>query len=250
MNHMTRCCAALAFWALLAGGAGAQQPEKIQGTVNQSITTRKETQHSAAEWHAEKERIKSRYFQLQDAIDALEVEHTHMQDVVGRQVAFIERMETRIVEMEKIRQHLVPYLEQIIDRLETAIAKDLPFLRNERSARLTVLRQMIQDPEISMAEKLRRVYEGLRVEMDYGRSVETVKEEIDLNGEQRVVKVLRLGRTALMMLTLDEKQAGIFHNGAWHSVRGASRGEIKKAIEITERRRPIEFVKLPVKGNE
>ncbi len=226
----------------------AEQPEKIEKTIDASIETRGETQKKSAKWQTEKERLKSRYYQLKDTLEATQVEVKHMQDVTARQVAYINRMQQRIIEMEKMRQNLVPYLEEVLNRMEEHMQSDLPFLTDERSARIKTLRQLIYDPELTMGEKLRRVFEGLRVEMDYGKSVETTKQEIVFEGQKLMVQVLRLGRTALLMQTLDENEVGIYHNGAWKPLAGKYKSEIKKAIEITQRRRPIEFVNLPVRG--
>ncbi len=238
---------AAVIWGVSAAGA-AEQPDTIKKTIDSSISVRSETQKKAADWQTKKERMKGRYYQLKDAVEAGKLEVKHMQDVVSRQDVYIQRMQNRIVEMEKIRQNLVPYLEEVLVRIEKTVEQDLPFLLEERRTRISALKQLIHDPELTMGEKMRRVFEGLRVEMDYGKSVETTKEEISFDGQKLMVRVLRLGRTALMMQTLDQSEVGIFHNGEWIPLAGKYREEIKKAIEITERRRPIEFVNLPVKG--
>jgi len=226
----------------------AAQPEKIKKTIDKSVDVRIDTQKKTADWQSKKERMKSRYYQLKDALDASHIEVQHTKDVVDRQVAYISRMQNRILEMEKIRQNMVPYLEEVLNEMERCIERDLPFLMQERTERVTALRKLIYDPELTIGEKMRRVFEGLRVEMDYGRSVETTKEEIEYKGQKIMVRVLRLGRTALLMQTLDEEDVAIYQNGTWLPLQGKYNAEIKKAIEITERRRPIEFVNLPVMG--
>lgn len=242
------------FVMLLAGfvfvnlAHAVEQPEKIKKTINQTIDVRTGTQQKSAKWQTQKERMKSRYYQLKDGVEAGALEVKHLQDVVDRQEAYIARMQNRIVEMEKIRQNLVPFLEEVLARMEKSVSTDLPFLLEERKTRIAALKQLIYDPELTMGEKLRRVFEGLRIEMDYGKSVETTKEEVPFNGEKLMVRVLRVGRTAMMMQTLDEKEAAIYADGKWIELPGKYKDEIKKAIEITERRRPIEFVNLPVKG--
>ena len=156
-------------------------------------------------------------------------------------------MNRKIIELEKMRQQLVPHLSDVVMQMEEEIKSDLPFLMDERSSRIGALKEIIHDPEITMGEKIRRVFEGLRVEMDYGKSVETSKEEIHYMNEKILVKVLRLGRTALLMQTLDEKDIGIYDGGKWVELPGKFKTEINKAIDIAERRRPIEFVNLPVR---
>jgi hypothetical protein len=225
----------------------AEQPEQIEKTIGDAIETRKESQKKADEWQGKKERLKARYYQLKDAMETAQIEVGHMQEVVKRQEAYVARMQKRIVEMEKIRQRLVPYLEEVIAEMEKAVERDLPFLTEERTARIRALKELVHDPELSSGEKIRRVFEALRVEMDYGKSVETTKEEITFQGQKLLVRVLRVGRTALLMETLDEKDAGLYNGREWVPLPGKYKSEIKKAIEITDRRRPIEFVNLPLR---
>jgi hypothetical protein len=224
----------------------AEQPEQIEKTVGSSVETRKETQEKAKQWHNEKDRLKARYFQLKEEIEIANLEEKRMRGLVDRQDAYITRIQTKLIELEKIRQGLIPYLEELLARMDEQVAGDLPFLTEERRLRMENLKTYIYDPEISLGEKLRRVFEGLRVEIEYGRSVEVTKEEILYNNEQLLVKVLRLGRTALLMQTLDEEEIAIYSEG-WHTLPGKYKDEIKKAIAIAQKNRPIEFVNLPLK---
>jgi len=240
--------AALGFFLAFAPAARGAQPEKIINTIDESINTRQETQKKSAAWQAKQDRLKSRYFQLKEAVDLADVEVKHLQEIIDKQDAYIERTRRRVLEMEKIRQRLVPYLNGVIARMEHAIAADLPFLPEERRDRVAALKDIVNDPEVPLGEKLRRVFEGLRVEMDYGKSVETTKEEIQYQGQKLLANVLRIGRTALIMQTLDEAQIGIYDGKGWVQLSGEYKNEIKKAIEITQRRRPVEFVNLPLRG--
>jgi hypothetical protein len=49
------------------------------------------------------------------------------------------------------------------------------------------------------------------------------------------------------MQTLDEEAVGIYDGNQWVELPGKYRAEISKAIDIAERRRPIEFVNLPLR---
>jgi len=225
----------------------SKQPEKIVDTIDGAIKTRKQTQKNTAEWQSKKERLKSRYYQLKDTLETKQIEITHLQEVIDRQKAYIERINRKIIEMEKIRQQLVPYLSNVITKMEEQVKNDLPFLMEERTSRINALKEIIHDPEITMGEKIRRTFEALQVEMNYGKSVETTKEEIKYKDEKILVKVLRLGRTALLMHTLDEKEVGIYDGSVWVELPRKYRAKITNAIDIAERRRPIEFVNLPVR---
>jgi len=226
-------------FVLVAGWlAHAEQPDTIVNTIDKTIKTRKETVKKLSEWQAQKE-----------ALEVTNVEIAHMREIVAKQDAYIARTNNKILEMEKMRQALVPYLNEVVARMEEHINTDLPFLRQERADRVANLKAILADPEVTLAEKLRRVFEGLRVEMDYGKSVETTKEEIIYQGQKLAVHVLRLGRTALLMQTLDEQEVGIYNGKEWEKLPSRYAPEIKKAMDITQRRRPVDFVNLPLRGS-
>lgn len=225
-----------------------EQPDQILNTVDTAIQTRQKTQKKSADWQAQKDRMQGKYFQLKEGIELADVEIKHMQEIVQKQDAYIERASRKVLEIEKMRQELVPYLQQVIERLDAAIQQDLPFLPDERKNRVAGLKDIVNDPEVPLGEKLRRVFEGLRVEMDYGKSVETTKEEITYNGQKMLANVFRMGRTSLIMQSLDEKDIAMFNGTAWVELPGKYSNEIKKAIEISQRRRPVDFVNIPLRG--
>lgn len=250
MGLSAKCILLFLMFVLVADWpAQAEQPDTIVNTIDKTIKTRKETVKKLSEWQAQKERMKAKYYQLKEALEVSNVEIAHMREIVAKQDAYIARTNNKIMEMEKMRQALVPYLNEVVARMEEHINTDLPFLRQERADRVANLKAILADPEVTLAEKLRRVFEGLRVEMDYGKSVETTKEEITYQGQKLAVHVLRLGRTALLMQTLDEQEVGIYNGKEWEKLPSRYAPEIKKAMDITQRRRPVDFVNLPLRGS-
>ncbi|MBN2109385.1 MAG: DUF3450 domain-containing protein [Deltaproteobacteria bacterium] len=231
----------------MAPGAQAAQPGQIKQTIGQSIKTREVTQKKAADWQGNKERMKNRYFQLKESIDMGRMELAHMEEVTAKQNAYLDRTRRKVHEMEKIGRELQPYLQQQVARLSGHIKNDLPFLAEERATRIDTLHTILNDIEIPLSEKLRRTFEAMRVEMDYGKSIETTRTEIDYKGQKVLVNMLRLGRTALLMQTIDEQESALYAGGAWKELPGQYGAEIKKAMEITQRRRPVDFVNLPLR---
>ena len=85
------------------------------------------------------------------------------------------------------------------------------------------------------------------MEMDYGKSVETTKEEIQYKGETHGA-CAAAGAHALLMQTLDEQESGTNNGKQWEELPGSYNAEVKKAMDITQRRRPVDFVNLPIRG--
>src|SRR3546814_3064625 len=74
----------------------------------------------------------------------------------------------------------MPLMLRMTDSLEKFVALDLPFLHNERQARIDNLKQALGDPQVNAGEKFRRILEAYQIEVDYGRTLGV--ERIDIDG--------------------------------------------------------------------
>jgi hypothetical protein len=133
-------------------------------------------------------------------------------------------------------------------RLEAAVAADLPFLAQERTARLVALKQELVRPEVAGAEKLRRLLEALVIEAEYGGSIEVYEEPITVAGEEVHADILRVGRVSVFWRTADGKRVGEFDRAtrAWVELPGKYNRNISTAMEMAARMRPIQIVDLPL----
>jgi hypothetical protein len=71
---------------------------------------------------------------------------------------------------------------------------------------------------------------------------------VDLEGEQVLVEVLRLGRLALFCRTLDGRTTGLFDVATerWRVLPGKFNRDIERAADIAAKRRPVELLRLPI----
>ncbi|MEI6128248.1 MAG: DUF3450 domain-containing protein [Pseudomonadota bacterium] len=238
--------AAALFTATLC--ASAQQPEKIITPMDGSRQKPQETQKKSVDAQKQKEPLKVKYYELKEGMRGTAADIERMKDILAKQEQYITATNNKIIELENMRQNLVPYLKEVILRLEDNVNKDLPFLREERIKTLSELKYTVSDAKISMGEKLKKVLEALKTEMDYGYSVENSMGEIQYKGERLQVHLFRLGRVAMLMRTIDDKEAGIYNGREWAAVSKEYGAEIKKAMDNARRSKSAEFVNLPLKG--
>ena len=139
-------------------------------------------------------------------------------------------------------------MEILLTKLEAWVARDLPFLPEERATRLTSLKETLYDARLSPAEKLRHLLEALQVEGDYGDTVEVYQQRIDVEGETVFADILRLGRLSIFWQTPDGKRAGEYDRVGkkWVEFPAGFSRSIQIAVEIANKRRPIELIKVPV----
>ena len=92
--------------------------------------------------------------------------------------------------------------------LRDLIELDIPFLIQERMARLEELESILYQANFSTAEKFRKIYEAYQIENEYGRTIEAYSGNIDIDGINLAAEFFRLGRLNLFYMTPDQNKTG------------------------------------------
>ena len=238
----------LALSTLLAAAASAQSPEAVLDRAEQAIHAEAAAQEQANAWAQERDQASAeiRNLKLQEAW--LDFQIVKYQRYIEQQNQAIAELERRKEEAARLAMELEPFLETVVDQLEAHVARDLPFLPEERAVRIAFLRQSLDDYHLDLGEKLRRVLEALQVEMEYGRTVETGSREIMLDGRPVRVSTFRLGRTALYYLTEDGSAAGMWDReaGDWQALDTDFARTLMLARDMAARKRAVELLPLPL----
>ncbi len=224
------------------------EADEIQKTVVEAIEIRQDAQKREDAWAGTRAELTTRYRSLKANREHLEkVKFKTEKALTARKVRLAE-YERRIRETARIREELECYLESVTANLEEFIKKDLPFLPEERSIRLSSIKEIMARPDKPVTEKYRMVMESIQVETEYGRTVEVYQDTVDLDGQSVLVDILRLGRLSLFCRTRDGKKTGHYNQAAqgWEVLPSTYCREINKAVQMACRRRTIDMVRLPV----
>ena len=229
---------------LLAQSSADDVRETVQGTVELD----QRTQEERDAWASEQAELEARYRTAKANIAYLSDRIAGEEKAVAGLTESIEELERRMHEARLLQSSLQDTLDTVLVRFEEFVGSDLPFLTDERERRLDELRRELARPEVTGAEKLRRLLEALQIETEYGKSAEVEQQEITLDGEPIFVDVLRVGRVSLFWRTPDGDRAGTFDRGSWEWVELApSYGRtIGNAIEMASRIRPVQLIDLPL----
>ena len=124
----------------------------------------------------------------------------------------------------------------------------MPFLLEERRARVAFLRELMDRADVTVAEKYRRLLEAYQIENDYGRAVDAYRGPLELDGQVLTVDFLKVGRVAFGYLTLDSARAGIWDReaGAWVEVDGEYRRSIRAGLAMANKQASFDLLTLPV----
>ena len=246
---MLRCgLAVLCILTAAAGFAQEETPEQVTGTVKETVDTARRTQQELDDWAAERQSLETRYRTAQANITYLEERLARQQEKAEALDDKVGELERRLRESGRLKAVIQDSMNVVLSRLEAVVARDLPFLPRERSARLAGLRRELAEPDLGAAEKLRLLLEALLVEAQYGETVEVTPMDLELGGTEISVDVLRIGRLALFWRTPDGSQVGSWDpvTRSWNVLPDKYRRRIGQAMEIASRMRPVELVALPL----
>ena len=234
---------------LPSGNVLAQKTDvRLIESVQDAFTIRQDTQKQEDQWAREKATLEEKCQSAEEHIRALQKQ----QRILGNKNVLVSKkikdLKRNLEESESVEAGLQATMEGILDDLDQFVKSDLPFLPDERAKRVRNLRALLASADTAAPEKLRRLLEALKVECEYGESVEVVPETIHVQGETLNADILRLGRLALFWKTPDGKQVGEFdpESKQWVELPGKYKRNILRAMEMAKGTRPSELIKMPV----
>ena len=171
-----------------------------------------------------------------------------LEATIDQQLERKKLLSEQLERLDRTREQLIPMLVRMVDGLEQFVALDMPFLSDERNARIERLRRTLSDPQVPVSEQYRRVFEAYQVEANYGRSLEAWRGP--LSGDSQIVDYLRIGRMAWYYLSLDGQSAWQWNRGQerWDAVPSGQVSAIRKGLRVASEQAAPELLPLPVKG--
>jgi septal ring factor EnvC (AmiA/AmiB activator) len=183
--------------------------------LNQILQAQSEVDRTAAQAQQEVDGIrdrtldaKSRYAQAMTEAESFEKYNEQLSDQVKSQVDEIASIEQQLVDIETTNREVQPLMDKMVRALDQFIALDVPFLIEERTARVSNLKNIMARSDVTISEKYRLILEAYQIELEYGRTLEAYAGTLNAGDERRTVEFVRLGRLSLMYRTLDGSETG------------------------------------------
>ena len=193
------------------------------------------------------------YKTVMKQIDGLEVYNARLQRQIDNQMVRIGEIDESIDQVTIISRQMTPLIIRMIDGLEKFVELDVPFHMEERQQRIQFLRANLDRSDVSVAEKFRQVLEAYKIENEYGRKIDAYKGAVEIDGTERDVNFLRVGRIALLYQTTDTEISGAWDQASrsWVPLeRGEYRNAIMKGLRIARKEASIDLMNLPVAAPE
>ena len=237
--------------ALAATPVLAQDDEVLKPVVDEAAKINESAAKSQEKINGITDQIDSKLQQfktLMKEIEGLEVYNTQLRKQINNQEREMADLNAAIDEVSVVERQITPLMMRMIDGLEQFVALDVPFLPEERANRVADLRAMMDRADVAASEKFRRVMEAYQVEMDYGRTMEAYSGIHSINGQERDVEFLRLGRTALIYQTRDASMQGVWNKQTrqWEELDSSYRTQITKGLRMAKKQLAPDLLMLPV----
>ena len=184
-------------------------------------------------------------------LEGLRTYNRQLDVLLEKQADALQRLDAQIKETDALDRDLIPLLEHMHEALTTLVEQDLPFLKTERRQRLIRLRAILDNPELSFADRYRSLHEAYQIELDYGRTLEVYADTLDVEGQTRQATFLRVGRLALFAMSADRETIHQWDmpTRRWLRAEGLQH-DIEKAMRMAKKQIAPDLLELPVQAPE
>lgn len=236
---------------LILGPLSAQEGELFEQakTVKQnSLEEGAGTQKKIDQIDDERLQMLSDYRATLKQAEDLEKYNDHLRVLIASQEEEKKSLETQIDRITGLEREIVPLMSDMLDTLEEFIELDVPFLLDERRARVKKLHALLNDANITNSEKYRRILEAYQIENDYGRYIKAYEGTVNNGDDTQIVNYLKIGRIAFMYQTMDGKKTYIWnrYDNNWQPLADSYNSHIKTAINMAQEIVPYDLMFVPV----
>ena len=238
------------------GAAATSQAASIDEVLDVGIKRTAEAKASQAKIDRladETRDLLSDYKTVMKQVDGLKVYNARLERQIANQERRIRDIDNSIAEAAVIQRQIPPLVTRMLDGLEQFINLDMPFDLDTRLGNIEAVRANMDRSDVTSAEAFRQVLELYSIELQYGRGIEAYTDTINLNGAEREVDILRIGRVALVYQSTDGAETGAWNKDTqnWEALSaGDYAAAVRKGVRIAKKQATIELLNMPVSAPE
>lgn len=246
--------------SMMSAVAMAQSAQQAPADVlKTTMQTQQNTQEASARSQDQVDRISeetqsllTEYLTVTQQTDRLRVYNQQIEKLIRDQEEEKISIRKQLQDVEVVEKEILPFMIRMVDNLATFVELDMPFLPEERRNRVLDLQSMMDQSNVTVSEKYRRVMEAYQIETEYGRTIEAYRGELGEGENVRTVDFLRVGRVLLAYQTIDRQETGFWNKatGQWEVLPDSYRSSIEDGLRIARKQMAPDLMKLPVSAPE
>lgn len=198
----------------------------------------------------ERQDLLGQYRLVLQQIDRLIAYNDYVERLIVDQEAQITDIRKQLDQFALIERGIVPLMLDSIDILDKFIDLDVPFLLEERKARVARLRTIMDLSDVTVSEKYRQIMDAYQIETTYGRDIEAYTGLLEIDGESRQVDFLRIGRTSLTYQTPDQEETGFWNKqaGQWEKLPNKYQSYVTQGLRVARKQVTPNLLELPIEA--
>jgi hypothetical protein len=200
---------------------------------------------------ADTDKLLAQYRTVNEQIASLRNYNQQLDTLLASQNREIASLSTQIENVTLVEREIMPMMNRMVQAFDDFVERDVPFLVEERQARVANLLEIMGRADVTVAEKYRRLVEAYQIENEYGRTIESYRGELEIDdGPLRTVDFLRFGRVVLIYTTLDGNESGVWDSGtgSWAALDGSYRAAVRQGLRIAQQQSAPDLIVLPVRA--
>ena len=210
----------------------------------------KDSQTMVSNLSDETQDLLGQYRLVLQQIDRLVAYNDYVERLIVDQEAQITDIRKQLDQFALIERGIVPLMLDSIDTLDKFIDLDVPFLLEERKARVARLRTIMDLSDVTVSEKYRQIMDAYQIETTYGRDIEAYTGLLEIDGESRQVDFLRIGRTSLTYQTPDQEETGFWNKqtGQWEKLPNKYQNYVTQGLRVARKQVTPNLLELPIEA--
>ncbi len=221
-------------------------------SLNSSIQTQskisadaKRSQQKISNLASQTQDLLNDFRQVVNETNGLKVYNAQLEKVVTDQRNEKKSITNQLAGLEATNRGVTPLMIDMVNMFDQIVEADMPFHIEQRRDRVVKLKKMLDRADVTTSEKYRRVMENYIAELEYGRTTEAYRGQLE---DGTVVDFLRVGRTILLYQSSDLKRTGRYNvaTRSFEDLGDEYRLEIKEGLAIANNEKAPDLVPLPV----
>ncbi|WP_394694148.1 DUF3450 domain-containing protein [Hyphobacterium sp.] len=250
LNKWLRTSVAAAVFSVGVAGIADAQLQTALSTGAQSTQDGASTQSQIDSIDDDRTNAELEYRALLQQIESQRLYVAQQEVFIQSQQNELDSLRLQIDSVGNIQRDLIPMLREMVDNLRQFVELDLPFQHEARLERVDDLYELIDEPDVSAAEKYRVILNRYDIEASYGRGLRVYESTTVIDGADVTQAVLQIGRVALIRDTqgsLDMLYAGA---SDWVEVPSSYNNDVQRAFRIAREVTTPEVFTVPLPGSE
>lgn len=213
-----------------------------------NIKAAQESQAKVDKLAEDTQTIRGEYRQVLQAIENSRIYNQQIRDLIQGQKDEMVKIDKEMDNVKETTRQITPLMAKMKDALTDFVKVDLPFFKDERQKRMDDLKDLFVASGVSVSERYRKVLEAYLIESEYGQTLESYKDSVELDGNRVSADFLKVGRVGLYYLTKDGKKGGIWNlqTQKWEPLSSSDKVLVGKAVKMALKQASPTLLTIPV----